>query len=320
MLLGDATEKEKEELFLSEESETMLQRSWEQSPGKSSEANTFKKDKVFQSIQKQINPVMTGHKTVTRRFFTPRVAAIFIIGFLGLTGALYLGVLRDQLKLKNTVLEVCEVGTAGKSVTLPDGSLVQMKENSSLSYPKKFKRKEREVYFSGEAFFDVTENPSKPFLVKTSSLVIEVLGTTFNVRAFDEEGVLETTLYTGKVKISRTNPRTKKTQSVVLSPNHKASFYLDQERFIMDRLDQEKQEQGTGPSLRFDNESLQAIVLKMEGHFGVRIILGDERVGKFKLTMQIDNESLDEILTIIDKTLPVEILREKGEIRITSSE
>jgi ferric-dicitrate binding protein FerR (iron transport regulator) len=86
------------------------------------------------------------------------------------------------------------------SVTLPDGSRVWLNSASSLKYPTAFSGKERKVEITGEAYFEVAHNADKPFKVSVNGTEIEVLGTHFNVNAYNDEPVMRTTLLQGSIK------------------------------------------------------------------------------------------------------------------------
>ena len=101
-------------------------------------------------------------------------------------------------------------------ITLPDGTKVWMNASSSLTYPSKFIGTERLVELHGEAYFEVTKNVAQPFIVKTSNQQIKVLGTHFNVQAYDGEPVTKTTLVEGKVEVQQ------RQQALILLPDQKA--------------------------------------------------------------------------------------------------
>jgi len=101
-------------------------------------------------------------------------------------------------------------------IVLPDGTKVWMNANSSLSYPSKFIGAERSVELHGEAYFEVTKNPNQPFIVKTAEQQIKVLGTHFNVNAYDNEPITKTTLVEGKVEVQHQR------QKMLLTPNQQA--------------------------------------------------------------------------------------------------
>ncbi|MNK00160.1 fec operon regulator FecR [compost metagenome] len=101
-------------------------------------------------------------------------------------------------------------------IVLPDGTKVWMNANSSLSYPSKFAGAERLVELHGEAYFEVTKNPKQPFIVKTTEQQIKVLGTHFNINAYDNDRTVQTTLVEGKVEVQHQQ------QKMVLIPNQQA--------------------------------------------------------------------------------------------------
>jgi transmembrane sensor len=90
-------------------------------------------------------------------------------------------------------------------LTLADGTRVWLNAASSITYPTAFNGKTREVTITGEAYFDVKKNPSKPFLVKTNTDIITVLGTEFNINAYPDEEAVKTTLVNGSIHVNGTN-------------------------------------------------------------------------------------------------------------------
>ena len=86
-------------------------------------------------------------------------------------------------------------------ITLSDGSSVLLQPNSKLSYPKIFIGNQRKVYLSGEAFFEISKNPKKPFFVYANEIVTKVVGTSFRIRAYSNQPNVEVLVRTGKVKV-----------------------------------------------------------------------------------------------------------------------
>ena len=87
-------------------------------------------------------------------------------------------------------------------LTLPDGTTVWLNARTTLSYPTSFNSNERTVFLQGEAYFEVSKNRHKPFIVQTQQYNIEVLGTKFDVEAYPDSKNFETTLMQGSVKVS----------------------------------------------------------------------------------------------------------------------
>lgn len=314
---GIATDREKKAVYDSKESETMLRSVWDEKQENKTSELDFDKQAIFSRIQNQINSneVSFSHKIA---LFTRKYAAVIGVGLVLATSAAIFSIYRIGPHQEIASAEVSNTGKSPKYIILPDGSKVTLNTNSSLKYPQKFSRKNRTVALEGEAFFDITKDAKKPFIVKTSTIEIEVLGTSFNVMAFANDAIVETTLFTGKVKISRKNPSTNKTQSVILSPNHKATFYKSDERFIMDKVDVTTSTAWQKGELVFENEMFDNVIVKLQRWYNVKITLSDDIKNKHRLTMSIDTESLDETLNIIKKTLPADYTTANGGVIIYS--
>lgn len=110
-------------------------------------------------------------------------------------------------------------------VLLSDGSVIHLNAGSKLTFPAEFSGKTRVVYLKGEGFFEVNNNPKLPFIVKTDHIDIKVLGTTFNVSAYDDENIVSTVLVEGKVNVSQKD-KLLSNDEFVLSPGQ-GCFYSD---------------------------------------------------------------------------------------------
>ena len=100
---------------------------------------------------------------------------------------------------KTTLIETAD---ATREVTLPDGTQITLNKNSQLSYTVDFGKDTRNVTLTGEAFFEVVRDPKKPFIIKANEVTVQVLGTSFNVMAYDSEKQLQVVVATGTVKLS----------------------------------------------------------------------------------------------------------------------
>lgn len=145
-------------------------------------------------------------------------AAILLVASAGLFALLQIN---KREKNSSPVSYVNEVSTRPGSkskIQLPDGSMVWLNAGSKLTYTKDFGKKNREVMLTGEAFFDVTKNPEKPFLIQTNSINIKVLGTAFNVKAYPEDKQTETSLIRGNIEVTIKN---RPNDKIFLSPSEK---------------------------------------------------------------------------------------------------
>jgi len=155
-------------------------------------------DLLLQKIK--ANQLASKKQNLTRRNFIYRIAAIFLllIGFGG-------GYLLFQSILSQENLEYTEISTTRgqtKEYMLIDGTRITLNSQSKLTIPSNYNNNERYVEITGEAFFDVTPNREKPFIVASKEMQVKVLGTSFNVKAYEEDSSLGITVSTGKVMVS----------------------------------------------------------------------------------------------------------------------
>lgn len=115
------------------------------------------------------------------------------------------------------------------NITLSDGSKVWLNSASSIRFPSAFPGNERTVQITGEVYFEVAHMRAKPFRVQTGKLEIEVLGTTFNINAFEDEQAVRTTLINGKVLVKTAG------QATPLEPGQQASFYSADSQLKIDK-------------------------------------------------------------------------------------
>jgi ferric-dicitrate binding protein FerR (iron transport regulator) len=189
---------------------------------------------------------------------------------------------------------------AGQKTTikLPDNTIVTLNANSSLSYRGDWKEENlRSVTLTGEAYFKVTSNAQKPFVVNTSDISIRVLGTTFNVKSYDEDEAVETTLVEGKVIIEKARAHAE-TESVELLPDQKAIFSKNSKQIVLENVKPESEAAWITGSLVFEDEPFSQIVKDLERWYGVKIIVKDKASLQCRFNARIGNESLEEVLNL----------------------
>lgn len=168
-------------------------------------------------------------------------------------------------KIYNTL----EVPVKGEfNITLADGTQVWLNSCSKLVYPVDFSDTIREVYLEGEAFFDVTENKEKPFIVKTKDYSVRVLGTAFNIMDYGDEGYSHTTLARGKVQIQYGD------QQEILTPG-KQAFFRDGKVSVKE-VDPRFYTTWMNDRFYFDSENLENIMRKLSRWYGIRVEFKDE--------------------------------------------
>jgi len=180
------------------------------------------------------------------------------------------------------------------TITLSDGSVVRLNAGSSLTFPEKFNGSNREVTLQGEAFFDVTKDPDKPFIIHTSTLETSVLGTSFNIRAYDCETHAEVTVKTGRVKVAR--PAGRDSSSVVLVPDEQA--YFDTATAMLEKRSVAATEflAWTSEILLLDHTPMREVMHTLEKWYNVRITLKTGALGNCPISGKYKNDRLLNIL------------------------
>jgi len=169
--------------------------------------------------------------------------------------------LTEEVKI---VYNKIETPVGGKyQLNLPDGSKVWLNASSTLRFPALFSGKTREVELTGEAFFEVAKNKSKPFKVITNDQIVEVLGTRFNINSYADEGPVKTTLIEGSVKIIY------KDQVVLLTPGQQFSRQNQGVNLVV--ADTEEVTAWKNGYFLFKNENIQSIMRKLSRWYNVEV-------------------------------------------------
>ncbi|WP_080904222.1 FecR family protein [Parabacteroides sp. Marseille-P3160] len=175
------------------------------------------------------------------------------------------------------------------SVTLPDGSLVWLNSNTTLSYPNLFSGKKRTVELDGEAYFEVVKDDKKAFIVKTGNRSIEVLGTTFNVEAYAKKTAFKVSLFTGKVKIYADE---EKSDCVYLNPGEAAELTGKVFQIKPANTNSSRWKDGL---IILENNSFDEIMHLFEKYYDLEIIIRNHQVknlgyqGKLRIADGIDH-------------------------------
>ena len=211
----------------------------------------------------------------------------------------------EQLDLKTSQLpsrklEQRENPKGQKSILLlADGTKIWLNADSKLRYAKNFgEGATREVYLQGEAFFEVAHDKTKPFIVHTSELDIRVLGTSFNVKSYNDDKKIETTLLKGQVKISKVNESLEE-EGLILAPNQKAVFQKETKAMDVEQVLAERSSAWRQNKLVFDETTYREVITQLERWYNVKIHFEGQGDLQCKLTASIEKESLEEVLNLL---------------------
>jgi transmembrane sensor len=186
------------------------------------------------------------------------------------------------------------------SVTLSDGTTVTLNSGSTLIYPDRYDRKVREVILIGEAKFEVSKNPHRPFIVKTQNFDVQVLGTVFNVDAYPEDRTPSVTLESGSVRILRDD------EEFLLIPGQMAT--LDETGgFSIEQVDVSRSMLWTNGGFAFKQASISDICNYIEQTYGMNVQC-NTRLAKYRetsITARRDTQlPLDDFLTLCSDLIP----------------
>lgn len=253
---------------------------------------------------KQFHRIQSGPGKAKNHSLTKRIvriaASVLIIAGIGL-GSFYI-----YNKSGNRILTAStKINSEAKTVILPDGSEVTLNDNSTLSYPKKFSENSREVHLTGEAFFDITRNTSKPFIIHTEKADVKVLGTSFNVNTALDKNLVEVFVYTGVVQLlDGKNPD----YNMIIEQGQVGRF----ENEVLEKQENTDKNYIAWKTreLFFKDSNLNDISKTLSKVYDVKIELADPEIGKCLYTSTNSTfvkEDLHDILNIICSTFNLEL-------------
>lgn len=247
------------------------------------------------------------------RLFSPLAASILLVGiFIG-----YFLLQQDAAAILFEPLKEASASLGEKQhVVLADGSQVWLNAGSKIRYPKDFSgTRTREIYLAGEAFFDIATNEEKPFIVHAGGLAIKVLGTTFNVRSYEKDRIVETTLVEGKVSIESVHDDS--VFQLTLLPNQQALFRKDKGTLAMDTVKTENYIAWKNGWMIFDDKPFSFIKETMERWYDVSIHMEDETSLSCTYSARFKDKSLQEVLEIFRNTESIQYRIEGKQVFIS---
>lgn len=210
-------------------------------------------------------------------------------------------------KEKVPIVAVAQIQTlspigAKSIITLPDGSVVELNAGSELTYPAYFNGDIRKVSLRGEAYFEVSKDEKHPFIVEASDLAIKVLGTHFNIIAYDDDENIITTLLEGSISVRKTHSASDKEDAIILKPNQQLIYNRKDDSLNMKEVDSELYVLWKDGQYYFENEKFSDIVKKLERGFGVKITIGSAELETLAFSGVFPkNNRLEQILNAFKK-------------------
>jgi ferric-dicitrate binding protein FerR (iron transport regulator) len=238
-------------------------------------------------------------------FWFTRIAAILIIGlFLSITVILI---------NRNARYISCTTETTTMIAQLPDGSQVTLNTGSSLKYQKKFEKDQRMVELTGEAYFEVSPDQSRPFIVNTDKIEIKVLGTSFNVNAYKDNDIIEVVVNTGQVAVTKEGEITER---IILKSGNRGIFNKSDQSLKLSIIEDPNFLSWKTRQFMFEDRSLEEIILTINRIYNSNILITSDSLKEKRVTTSFNNQSLEAILNVLAATLDLDIRENNGEIML----
>lgn len=232
-------------------------------------------------------------------------ATIFFGGFLLLSWYVY----QNHQTKEELSYSIVPKGERRRLI-LSDSTIVWLNADSKLSYPEHFGNHSREITLSGEAYFEVKHDASRPFTVHTRNIDIRVLGTVFDVKAYPHDPEIETSLIRGLVRVTIHNGKNNR-QQVMLHPNQKIVLPNSPEpggvqknipdnpqRMVKEtaELQLAKETGWRNNSLSFEDERFLELVPRLERWFDIKVVVQKPEMNNLRFTGTLDNASLETVM------------------------
>lgn len=271
--------------------------------------------RAFDRFAQLVEVSKNKQKRLRLSYFYKAAASVAIL-FVCLLGGYVTGSKQamDSLSSEPVVLNRVIMGKDSKGpVTLPDGTTAWLNAGSRLVYPDHFSDNKRSVKLEGEGYFEVVRNEKAPFFVETDGMVVNVLGTHFNVRNYENKETIETTLLSGKVEVLLSGM----SSGIVLKPNQRISCNRQNGTYSLAEVDASDYIIWIGDKLVCTNEKLSTILHRMKHWYNMDIECRKGVPLDHRLSLTIRKESPEEILKLLTLISPIRYAIEGDKIIIS---
>jgi ferric-dicitrate binding protein FerR (iron transport regulator) len=314
-----------------------IKTSWELA-GMKRDKERFDENKSWSNIQSGLNRP-GKNRTIPRRQLIKIAATWLLLIAFGSMVTLLLNKQRNIISLSKTTEIIAPLG-AKSIVTLPEGTKIWLNAGSKLVYNAGFNVKDRVVTLIGEAYFQVKTDKTKPFIVKTSDVIVRALGTRFNVKAYPDEKTITATLEEGKIDVQLVSSGNQ--EKIVLKPNENIVFYKDVKKqtkvireeaktsIAKEKVVEQLEVQENVKTILYtswkedkwiiESEPLSTLIPKLERKYNLTIAFSDSGLMNYKFSGSIKNETVEQILKALSFTAPVEYTIEKDTIILRTNQ
>lgn len=293
-------------------------------------------ERLLQTIRLQPQQQQQQARIFRTSFKWYTAAAVIILSFVGI---LYVIKGSDRLTDKDRYMYKAQVSSRHlvenintsdqkAKITLPDGSSVLLAPESRISYPNNFDSlSTRDIYLSGEAFFSVVRNPERAFRVFSNEIITKVLGTTFTVRSFEKDSIIQITVKTGKVSVytqasnnSTKEIASKKLGGILLTSNQQLVYAKTGQTFqkIIAESPAIIAPEIMNQKMGYEDVPLEEVFNQLSKAYGIDIIFDSETLKNCTVTADIRNESFYRQLDLVCEAVGARYELMDGQVVIQS--
>jgi len=314
-LTGSLNKKEEESFnsLLNDSDNQSLYRDFERLwKGSKEEYSALNSKSAFNRVRNQIQKeqpdyVVSANKNNRKKLNISflKIAAI-ITFFMVVSFGVYWNIdLNNRNVIDIQSVEIIKSNTSGQKSTvfLPDGSKVILNSESSLSYSSNFDNDSRKVRLSGEAYFEIEKDIDRPFIVNTNHINIKVLGTSFNVTAFENKETVKVTLTSGQIEVHENGDQLESKDNILLYPGQAISYNINKTSFDKITSFNPEAEYGWKNGLiYFEKASFDEVISKLSDWYGVDFIIHGKPKKEWNYSGKFDNYAMSNVLNALSFT------------------
>lgn len=247
-------------------------------------------------VWSELNQLTNAEVRTKQTFFTPYRIAAAIALLIGVSATIYF-LNQNKTDSNQIAWETKQTFSEVARLSLPDGSSVTVNRNSTIKWPKEMKGASREIILQGEAFFDVSHDPAKPFVITADEIKIKVLGTAFNVQDNKEKNEIETEVTRGKVLMYTTE------KQITIEAGMKGIYRRQTKELILEKLQSENNIAYATHELSFSDATLKEVTDQLSKAYGVQFVFKNKKIEDCLLTTEYRNRSLSFVMNVIAESL-----------------
>jgi transmembrane sensor len=260
----------------------------------------YLENEVFAKIQRKIQPFEPIEKTNRRTWYLGGIAASILLALS--VSVLFFKQQKTELTTSQTskgFIEKANETDQELTFELEDGSKITLEPKSKVNFPEHFGNENREVFLTGEAFFDISKNPQKPFLVYSDKIITKVLGTSFWIKSMEKSKAVKVEVVSGKVSVYEKTANlkiekiTNSGNGVIVTPNQKVTYFDENSNFVKGIVEKPiilttKTVEAKPINFVFNDAPLSEILKNLQQSYGIEIVLEKDILNNCPLTANLN--------------------------------